>query len=109
MVRRLAKGRREEPLPAVPWQECWGKTSADGSPGVGVYEHCLVVGRVAEALLPYLPPGLRDRLPTGLPALAALHDVGKVMPGFQLQCPAWREAMLKRFRTFCPIRLSALD
>jgi CRISPR-associated endonuclease/helicase Cas3 len=49
----------------------------------------LNVGCVAEALLELLPLTLRTLLPSGAATLAALHDVGKVSPGFQQKCPAW--------------------
>ena len=36
-----------------------------------------------------LPAGLRQLLPKASGTLAALHDVGKVSPGFQVKCEAW--------------------
>jgi CRISPR-associated endonuclease/helicase Cas3 len=56
-----------------------------------VRDHCLNVGCVAEALLELLPPPLRTLLPSGAATLAALHDVGKVSPGFQQKCDAWKK------------------
>jgi CRISPR-associated endonuclease/helicase Cas3 len=47
------------------------------------------VGCVAEALLDLLPQQLRNLLPPSAATLAALHDIGKVSPGFQKKCPAW--------------------
>lgn len=73
----------------VAHENCWAKTLRDGGPGISVRDHCLNVGCVAEALLELLPPHLRDLLPPGAVTLAALHDVGKVSPGFQQKCPAW--------------------
>ena len=66
-------------------EECWAKTTEDGQPGINVRDHCLNVGCVAEALLAeaLLPA------PPGAATLAALHDVGKVLPGFQRKCEAW--------------------
>ena len=49
----------------------------------------LNVGCVAEALLALLPPQLRSLIPPGAATLAALHDIGKVSPGFQRKCPKW--------------------
>jgi len=49
----------------------------------------LNVGCVAEALIELLPQQLRDMLPPGAATLAALHDIGKVSPGFQKKCPEW--------------------
>jgi CRISPR-associated endonuclease/helicase Cas3 len=54
-----------------------------------VLNHCLNVGCVAKALLDLLPRRLRKLLPPGAATLAALHDIGKVSPGFQKKCPAW--------------------
>lgn len=71
---------------------CWAKTTTDGKPGISVLDHCLNVGCVAEALIDKLPPRLREFLPEGAAVLAALHDVGKVSPGFQRKCPAWESA-----------------
>jgi CRISPR-associated endonuclease/helicase Cas3 len=70
-------------------EECWAKTTEDGQPGINVRDHCLNVGCVAEALLELLPLALRSMLPPGSVTLAALHDVGKVLPGFQRKCEAW--------------------
>ena len=47
------------------------------------------VGCVAEALLALLPPQLHKLVPPAAATLAALHDVGKVSPGFQVKCEAW--------------------
>lgn len=58
-------------------------------PGISVRDHCLNVGCVAEALIAALPPSLRALLPSGAATLAALHDVGKISPGFQRKCAAW--------------------
>jgi len=69
----------------------WAKTLSDGRPGISVRDHCLNVGCVAEGLLALWPPQLRALLPPDkAPAtLAALHDVGKVSPGFQQKCKVW--------------------
>lgn len=71
------------------YEDCWGKTTADNQPGLSVRDHCLNVGCVAEALRVMLPPHLRVLLPPGAVTLAAMHDMGKVSPGFQQKCPAW--------------------
>ncbi len=70
-------------------EECWAKTTEDGKPGISVRDHCLNVGCVAEALLALLPPQLRKLIPPAAATLAALHDVGKVSPGFQVKSEAW--------------------
>ncbi len=73
----------------ISYKECWAKTTEEGKPGISVRDHCLNVGCVAEALLALLPPQLRRLIPSGAATLAALHDVGKVSPGFQSKCEAW--------------------
>ena len=62
-------------------EDCWAKTTEDGQPGISVRDHCLNVGCVAEALA--------GRAAARCPTLAALHDVGKVSPGFQRKCEPW--------------------
>jgi CRISPR-associated endonuclease/helicase Cas3 len=73
----------------VDWKTCIAKTwiSSDGQILFGrtVFDHCQIVGRVAEAMLDVLWPfGVAKQLfPYNLPLLAALHDIGKVSPLFQ--------------------------
>ncbi len=70
-------------------EDCWAKTTQDGKPGISVRDHCLNVGCVAEALLALLPPQLQKLIPPSAATLAALHDIGKVSPGFQQKCKEW--------------------
>lgn len=84
------KTKREDINLAMPRHEdCWAKTTKDNRPGINVRDHCLNVGCVAEALLDLLPQQLRNLLPPSAATLAALHDIGKVSPGFQKKCPDW--------------------
>jgi CRISPR-associated endonuclease/helicase Cas3 len=66
---------------------------ANGSevPGISVRDHCLNVGCMAEALREALPQCVLDLLPPGAVTLIALHDVGKLSPGFLRKCAEWRE------------------
>jgi CRISPR-associated endonuclease/helicase Cas3 len=70
----------------------WAKT-ADDQPGISVYEHMLNVGCVAQCLAEVSPELLeRFKLDANVVgALSALHDLGKISPGFQRKCAAWLE------------------
>ncbi len=73
--------------------EFWAKTSPDEKPGISVSKHMANVGYVARCLAE-ITPDLLDRFQVGAAeagALAALHDVGKISPGFQQKCAAWLE------------------
>lgn len=71
--------------PVIPFRQCWAKTAADGKPGISVLDHCRIVGHVAQALIAHLPYTVVRRLGDNPALVAALHDVGKVSPGFQLK------------------------
>ena len=69
----------------------WAKTTLDGKPGISVEDHMLCVGWVARCIAE-ITPGLLERfclLANEVGVLAALHDLGKISPGFQRRCPAW--------------------
>jgi CRISPR-associated endonuclease/helicase Cas3 len=69
----------------------WAKTSRDGKPGISVLEHMRNVGEVAVQLA-RMSPELLTRFHMGcesVGALAALHDLGKISPGFQRKCDEW--------------------
>ena len=67
----------------IPFMECRAKTCPDGSYGTFVFDHCRYAGYVAEGLFAMLPPSVRRALPPETPFLVALHDIGKVSPGFE--------------------------
>jgi len=69
----------------------WAKTTFDGSPGISVFEHMVSVGCVARCLAENVPFLLRrfHLCAAEVGALAALHDLGKITPGFQRKCEAW--------------------
>jgi CRISPR-associated nuclease/helicase Cas3-like protein len=75
----------------IPLGRFWAKTTTTGAPGISVRDHCLNVGYLAKALLQRLPATVRSLIPRGATTLAALHDVGKISPGFQRKCLAWRQ------------------
>lgn len=71
----------------------WAKTTADDKPGISVYDHMVNVGCVARCIAEAVPEILEQfQLQSSIVgALAALHDLGKISPGFQLKCKAWLE------------------
>lgn len=71
----------------------WAKTSHDGKPGISVFDHMLNVGYVAQCIAEVNPHllkwfGLRG---AEVGSLTALHDLGKISPGFQRKCEMWIE------------------
>lgn len=71
----------------------WAKTTTEGKPGISVYDHMLDVGCVARAIAE-ISPEILERFnlrSTEVGALAALHDIGKISPGFQRKCEIWLE------------------
>jgi len=74
----------------VKYEDCWAKTTPDGQPGISVEQHCRTAGIVAGMLAEQSPDWLAKLLDvrTGV-ILSALHDIGKVSPGFQKKCPLW--------------------
>ena len=70
-------------VPVIPYKKCVAKTKEDGTPGLSVEAHCTYVGAVAQELMKRLPSNMRKQIPQEAPTLIALHDVGKVAPGFQ--------------------------
>lgn len=69
----------------------WAKTTFDGMPGISVYHHMINVGCVAGCIAES-STAILDRFnlqASEIGALAALHDLGKLSPGFQQKCDAW--------------------
>lgn len=83
----------------------WAKTTPEGKPGISVYEHMINVGCVALCIAETVPHLLqRFNLRASIVgALAALHDLGKITPGFQRKCLAWLEekGLVKIERNAC--------
>ncbi len=71
----------------------WAKTTEDGTPGISVYDHMINVGCVACCIAETSPEllGRFNVRSAEIGALAALHDLGKVSPGFQQKCKQWLE------------------
>jgi len=87
MSPRLSKethsGSGGQSLPTLPLEKCLAKSFPDVGNPATVWEHCRLTGKIAKSLVERLPPPARKVLPDGCVALAALHDLGKVSPGFQ--------------------------
>ena len=83
----------------------WAKTTKEGKPGISVYEHMVNVGCVARCIAEAAPKILKrfDLQPEVVGALVALHDLGKISPGFQRKCEAWLEEndLMKIARNGC--------
>ena len=71
----------------------WAKTTEDKFPGIDVFQHSLNVGNVASYLSELYENiiALWNLDKKSIVALTAIHDVGKISPGFQQKCPAWLE------------------
>lgn len=71
--------------------EFWAKTDDDGNPGVSVQEHLLDVGAVALLLAEAFAAGQESQpfSSAQVAFLAAIHDIGKISPGFQRKCARW--------------------
>jgi len=81
---RSAAGEQHS-IPLLDLGQCLAKSHPNEETAPRVREHCRLVGKIAESLLRRLPAPVRKVLPAGCVSLAALHDVGKVSPGFQKQ------------------------
>lgn len=71
----------------------WAKTTSEGDPGISVYDHMMNVGCVARCIAD-MSTGILERFQlqsSVVGSLAALHDLGKISPGFQQKCEAWLE------------------
>ncbi len=68
--------------------DCWAKTDpATGFPALTVLDHCLVVGAVGEVILEWLAPSAKHLPFAGIVTVVAIHDIGKISPGFLWKCP----------------------
>ncbi|MBI5552157.1 MAG: CRISPR-associated helicase Cas3' [Desulfobacterales bacterium] len=72
----------------------WAKTTKTGEPGISVFDHMVNVGCVAQCVAELAPDLLKRFHMTSslVGAISALHDLGKISPGFQQKCHAWLEA-----------------
>ncbi|MCS7238436.1 MAG: CRISPR-associated helicase Cas3' [Thermoguttaceae bacterium] len=96
MSPRFTPSQGSLPVP-LSLDHCFAKQSPDGQPRVPIEEHLCLVGNVAQKLLARMPTPLRRLWPEGVVTLAAVHDVGKISPGFQRKI--WPADQLKKV---CP-------
>lgn len=83
----------------------WAKTTPERKPGISVYDHMVNVGCVAHCMAE-TSQAILERFHLGsstIGALVALHDLGKISPGFQRKCEAWLEEnrLVKTARDGC--------
>ena len=71
--------------PTIPWQDCIAKSASDERPGISILDHSRCTALMASALIEAW--GLSNEL-SGIAAIAAVHDVGKISPGFQAKLGA---------------------
>ena len=83
MVSNSLNQTNNNDIPAFSYKKCIAKTDANGNPGITVLEHSIHVAEVSRVLLSTLPNQLKRMLGEHTESVAALHDVGKVSPGFQ--------------------------
>lgn len=84
---RTASGNQPSDNTAISFEKCPAKTWMDPGgnkrPGRSVFNHCQIVGRVADTLIQRYPESIRRALfREGDPLVAAVHDIGKVSPTF---------------------------
>lgn len=85
-MRRKVKKNQHQHV-ALDFKICPAKTyqNSIGAHLLGrtVFNHCQIVGHLAQAILQRLPEAIRSQLfPEGVALLAACHDIGKVSPTF---------------------------
>lgn len=81
------------------------ETTAEKKPGISVYDHMVNVGCVAHCMAK-TSPAILERFhlqASTIGALVALHDLGKISPGFQKKCETWLEenGLAKTARNGC--------
>lgn len=86
------KDSEEEPLKSKHYF-FWGKTTTTGEPGISIYQHLINVGRVAQILAGTSPELIKrfNLRKEEIGALVALHDLGKLSPGFERKSEKWLE------------------
>lgn len=76
--------------------DLWAKTNEDAIPILSVLDHGLQSGYVAIQLHSKLPTFLQDFLPEYYQTITALHDIGKLSPGFQMKSQYWKQKFFEQ-------------
>ena len=71
-------------FPSVSFDKCCAKTDKNNNPGITVEQHLFIVAEVCSVLGQRRPQSLHRLILFAVYA-AALHDIGKISPGFQLK------------------------
>ena len=80
----LQRKSKNRIIVSLPFRICYAKTAQDNTPGITVVDHLINVAQVCHVLCQYFPKRLVSLGKIAVFA-AALHDVRKVSPGFQLK------------------------
>ncbi len=80
----LCNKRENVEIPAIHFSKCCAKTDKNNNPGMTVEQHLLIVSEVCSILGRQRPKSLYRLILFAIYA-AALHDIGKISPGFQLK------------------------
>jgi CRISPR-associated endonuclease/helicase Cas3 len=82
-IAHIKNNRAENPIPVLSYKQCIAKT-VNNKPGMSVEEHCCITGIVCRLFIKMVFPYIQNHIPEWkkIPALAAMHDLGKVSPGF---------------------------
>lgn len=81
----LTKPKNPCKIPLVDLPYCIAKTTPDQLPGMTTPDHCLFVGFIAKAIWQRLPEKIQHLIPPFVIPLAAVHDIGKISPGFLIK------------------------
>ncbi len=73
-----------------------------GQPCLSVRDHHVIVGTVAREVFRNLPNSLKSLVSTGGITLCALHDIGKISPGFLMKSVHWRKIWQKCLNLLAP-------
>ena len=88
--------------PLLRLEDCWAKTDEQGGPALSVLHHCLNVGAVGLEIASRLTKPLAQMKPKGGAFFVAVHDLGKISPGFLLKSQQWKSQWQSVLRLSMP-------